>query len=110
MTNGQRVLLSAVEEARSFAGPGGDDGPTYYTYTSVAQGSPNNVSATNESYRRAVATTVLRGGYLLTVSLSAPDALWGAVGPAFTYAAESFRLEPEGDRFVAPPGNVFDIF
>jgi len=99
VTNGQRVALSSVEEARTVT----RDGTDYYLYEHVSQGSPNmNEVLQKETYRHSYAVTARRGDYLYTLNLASPERRWASMEPLYKAAMETFTLATPGKDFVPP--------
>jgi len=98
VTTGQRLALASVEEADVVE----RDGTKYYWYEYVSQGAPTALNPEAETYRRALASTVERDGYVLSLSVSAPDDQWDLYQDGFEATRESFLLLPPGKAYVAP--------
>lgn len=95
---GQRVPASDIEKLEERE----EDGTTYMVYEHVAQGSPNLIDKSAETYKRAVASTAERDGYFYTFNITAPGVYWDDVGPRLYESALSFRLLQPRRSFVPP--------
>ena len=98
VTTGQRLALASVEEADVVE----RDGCKYYWYEYVSQGAPTALNPEAETYRRALACTVERDGYVLSLSVSAPDDQWELYQDGFEATRESFQLVAPSKEYVAP--------
>lgn len=98
VTSGQRIALASVEDSELVE----LDGSTYYWYEYVSQGAPTAMNPSAETYRRSIASTSERDGYVYTFSLSAPDESWDVYVDGFLKARDSFRLLEPGRSYVAP--------
>jgi hypothetical protein len=114
VTSGQRVSLSTVEAA-ALRAPAAAGGAPCYVYEHVAQGSPNLLSASKETYRHALAATAVRPGldgspYLLTLNAACPQELWAELEGPFRAAVASFALAAPGPDYVAPDQEPWRFF
>eukprot|EP00240_Pyramimonas_obovata_P016138 CAMPEP_0118952772 /NCGR_PEP_ID=MMETSP1169-20130426/55419_1 /TAXON_ID=36882 /ORGANISM="Pyramimonas obovata, Strain CCMP722" /LENGTH=300 /DNA_ID=CAMNT_0006900099 /DNA_START=70 /DNA_END=972 /DNA_ORIENTATION=- len=99
VTSGQRVAMSSLEEATLVE----RNGTKYWLYEHVAQGSPNASEVySKETYRHSLAVTALRGDYLYTLNVAAPEKRWDSVAAGFVDVQQSFTLNDPANGYVPP--------
>eukprot|EP00238_Polyblepharides_amylifera_P006308 CAMPEP_0196579430 /NCGR_PEP_ID=MMETSP1081-20130531/21992_1 /TAXON_ID=36882 /ORGANISM="Pyramimonas amylifera, Strain CCMP720" /LENGTH=311 /DNA_ID=CAMNT_0041899023 /DNA_START=69 /DNA_END=1004 /DNA_ORIENTATION=+ len=99
VTGGQKVALSSLEDVVAEE----RNGTKYWLFEHVSQGSPNNDEIfQKETYRHSFASTALRGDYLYTLNITAPERRWEEVGDYFKQVQESFTLATPTKEFVSP--------
>eukprot|EP00959_Pyramimonas_sp_CCMP1952_P297787 6229580-Pyramimonas_sp.AAC.1 len=99
VTNGQRVAMSSLEEATFVE----RDGTKYCLFEHVSQGSPNASEVySKETYRHSLAVTAVRGDYLYTLNVAAPEKRWASVAAGFAETQQSFTLNNPTKAFVPP--------
>lgn len=99
VTSGQRVAMSSLEEAELVE----RNGTKYWLYEHVAQGSPNASEVySKETYRHSLAVTAMRGDYLYTLNVAAPEKRWASIADGFALAQQSFSLDEPSKSYVPP--------
>lgn len=111
VSNGQRVALNDVEEAKLEE----RDGGSYFLYEHLSQGSPTLLEQTKETFRHALAATTTRPGldgspYLYTLNLSCRQDMWDDLEPLFRQSLSSFRLLPTTNSFISPDKDPWLFF
>jgi len=101
VASGQRVSLAEVDNAKKQTMENGD---THYYYEYISQGSPNLREPEATTFRHSYGVTVERGGYLYTLSSSAPEIYWDELSRGFDESVRSFRLT-KPTRKYREPGN-----
>ena len=101
VASGQRVSLAEVDNAKKQVMENGD---THYYYEYISQGSPNLREPEATTFRHSYGVTVERGGYLYTLSSSAPEIYWDELSRGFDDSVKSFRLT-KPTRKYREPGN-----
>jgi hypothetical protein len=100
VANGQRVSLAEVDNAKAEE----IDGDRYFYYEYISQGSPNLREPEATTFRHSYGVTVERGGYLYTLSSSAPEIYWDELSRGFDATVKSFRLTKPTKKY-REPGN-----
>lgn len=101
VASGQRVSLAEVDNAKKQVMENGD---THFYYEYISQGSPNLREPEATTFRHSYGVTVERGGYLYTLSSSAPEIYWDELSRGFDDSVKSFRLT-KPTRKYREPGN-----
>ncbi|EEH57519.1 uncharacterized protein MICPUCDRAFT_26105, partial [Micromonas pusilla CCMP1545] len=89
IATGQKVSLAEVESATRERR---EDGTEYIYYEYISQGSPNLSEREATTFRHSVGATAIRGDYLYTYTISAPETLWDVNAAGFEQGVRSFRL------------------
>jgi hypothetical protein len=108
---GQKLPVAAVEAAETVA----HDGVTYYVYETAQQGSPTLYDMSSTTLRVGKCVTAVRPGlsgtpYLYTLALTCPSPKYPELEAPFRDCAESFRLLPPDDSYIAPDKDPWNIF
>ena len=102
IATGQKVSLAEVESATRERR---EDGTEYIYYEYISQGSPNLSEREATTFRHSVGATAIRGDYLYTYTISAPETLWDVNAAGFEQGVRSFRLTKPDKKKFRDPGN-----
>ncbi|KAJ4821564.1 Photosystem II reaction center PsbP family protein [Rhynchospora pubera] len=98
VTTGQRMAESSVLDAHSdIVG-----GEPYWFYEYIVRKSPTISVQEPNLYRRNLAVTAERDGYLYSLNASTLSKQWEQIGPFLEKTVASFRLLPPTENYVPP--------
>ncbi|XP_040989858.1 psbP domain-containing protein 5, chloroplastic-like [Juglans microcarpa x Juglans regia] len=78
------------------------DGEPYWYYEYLVRKSPTKIAQEPNLYRRYVASTAERDGYLYSLNASTLSKQWNKMGPFLEKTMASFRLNPPTENYVPP--------
>ncbi|XP_065849785.1 psbP domain-containing protein 5, chloroplastic isoform X2 [Euphorbia lathyris] len=98
VTSTQRLAESSLLDAHTSQ----IDGQPYWYYEYLVRKSPTRSVQESSLYRRYIAATAERDGYLYTLNASTLNKQWEKMGPFLEKTVATFRLLPATDNYVPP--------
>ncbi|WCJ29780.1 Mog1/PsbP/DUF1795-like photosystem II reaction center PsbP family protein [Euphorbia peplus] len=98
VTSTQRLAESQLLDAHTSQ----IDGEPYWYYEYLVRKSPTRSAQESNLYRRYIAATAQRDGYLYTLNASTLNKQWEKMGPLLEKTVATFRLLPPTDNYVPP--------
>lgn len=98
VTSSQRLSESSILDAHASE----IDGEPYWFYEYIVRKSPTKNAQESNLFRRYIASTAERDGYLYSLSASTLSKQWDKMGPYLEKTVASFRLVPPTGDYVPP--------